>query len=163
MCNDRTKDKARARAAEAEALVESDTPLEELVRRSARQILQLAIEAKVRTLLADYENVRVRDGGLAVVRNGYFPSREILTGIGPVEVQAPNVRDRSGSGVKFQSGLVPANVRSTPRAVEEARIPSNGNRQGAGRLGATRYIFSQRNPCGPLCKGPLSALSQGIV
>ena len=163
MCNDRTKDKARARAAEADALGELGTPLEDLVRRSARRNVQQATEAKVQTLLPDHENVWLLDGRLSVVRNGYLPSREILTGIGPVAAQVPKMRDRCGSGVKFQSGLVPAYVRSTPRAVEEVRIPSNNNRQGASRLSATCYIFSQRNPCGPLCKGPRSALSQGFV
>jgi putative transposase len=46
-----------------------------------------------------------------VVRNGYLPQREILTAVGPVEVRVPKVRDRSGSGVKFNSGLVPPYVR----------------------------------------------------
>lgn len=34
-------------------------------------------------------------GRRAVVRNGYLPAREILTPVGPVEVQVPEVRDRS--------------------------------------------------------------------
>jgi putative transposase len=42
-----------------------------------------------------------------VVRNGYLPEREVLTGAGPVTMKLPKVRDRSGSGVKFNSAIVP--------------------------------------------------------
>ena len=55
------------------------------------------------------------DGRRAVVRNGYLPAREILTTVGPVEVQVPKVRDRTGSGVKFNSALAPPYVRRSAR------------------------------------------------
>jgi len=41
------------------------------------------------------------------VRNGYLPERTITTGVGEVEIQVPQVRDRSGSGLKFNSILLP--------------------------------------------------------
>jgi putative transposase len=63
----------------------------------------------------EYAHVQLMDGRQAVVRNGYLPSREILTGIGPVEVQVPKIRDRSGAGIKFTSALAPPYVRRTPR------------------------------------------------
>jgi transposase-like protein len=85
--------------------------LEQLIRRGARELIQNAIEAEVRELLAEYGNVRTLSGAAAVVRNGYLPSREILTALGPVEVRVPKVRDRSGTGVKFNSALVPPYVR----------------------------------------------------
>lgn len=47
------------------------------------------------------------DGRRAVVRNGYLPEREIVTAVGPVPVQVLKVRDRSGSGIKFNSTIVP--------------------------------------------------------
>jgi putative transposase len=50
-----------------------------------------------------------------VVRNGYLPEREILTGLGSVVVRVPKVRDRSGGGVKFNSALVPPYVRKAKR------------------------------------------------
>lgn len=50
-----------------------------------------------------------------MVRNGYLPAREILTSVGPVEVQVPKVRDRSGGGVKFNSTLAPPYVRRSAR------------------------------------------------
>jgi putative transposase len=37
-------------------------------------------------------------GRQAVVRNGYLPERDILTGLGPVTVRIPKVRDRSRVG-----------------------------------------------------------------
>jgi putative transposase len=55
------------------------------------------------------------DGRQAVVRNGHLPARKILTGVGPVEVQVPKVRDRSGAGVKFTSQLAPPYVRRSAR------------------------------------------------
>lgn len=89
--------------------------LEEMLRRGARQLIQQAIEAELAELMGEYDNVRVLDGRKAVVKNGYLPQREMLTAAGPVAVQVPKVRDRSGSSVKFNSTLVPPYVRRTPR------------------------------------------------
>ncbi|WP_444546522.1 IS256 family transposase [Burkholderia ubonensis] len=89
--------------------------LDDLIQQGARQIIQQAIEAELAALLERYSNVKTLDGRRAVVRNGYLPEREIVTAIGPVPVQVPKVRDRSGSGVKFNSNLVPPYVRRSPR------------------------------------------------
>ena len=56
-----------------------------------------------------------------VVRNGDLPEREVLTAVGPVAVRVPKVRDRSGSGVKFNSALVPPYVRRSQRV--SAAVP----------------------------------------
>ena len=96
-------------------LQEIGLSLDELVRRGARQIVQQAIEAELALLLAQYENVKTLQGQKAVVRNGYLPERDILTGAGPVAVRVPKVRDRSGSGVKFNSVIAPPYVRKSPR------------------------------------------------
>ena len=45
---------------------------------------------------------------------GHLPEREIMTGIGPVAVRAPRVRDRTGLGadrIRFSSALLPPYVR----------------------------------------------------
>jgi hypothetical protein len=89
--------------------------MEELVRRGARDILQRAIEAELGVLLDEFASVSLIDGRRAVVRNGYLPSREILTTVGPVEVQVSKVRDRPGAGVKFNSLLAPPYVRRSAR------------------------------------------------
>jgi len=89
--------------------------LEDLIRQGARQVIQQAIDAELAQLLEQYENVKTITGSHAVVRNGFLPEREVLTAVGPVAVKVPKVRDRSGSGVKFNSGLVPPYVRRSAR------------------------------------------------
>lgn len=99
----------------ANGLPEIGVGLDELVRRGARQVIQQAIEAELAQLLEQYANVKTLSGRQAVVRNGYLPEREVLTGVGPVAVKVPKVRDRSGMGVKFNSSIVPPYVRKSPR------------------------------------------------
>lgn len=96
-------------------LQEIGMTLDELVKQGAKQVIKQAIEAELSQLLAQYENVKLLTGQQAVVRNGYLPEREILTGAGPVTVRMPKVRDRSGNGVKFNSSIVPPYVRKSPR------------------------------------------------
>lgn len=88
-------------------LAEIGLPLEELVRRGAREILPRAVETEVALFLEGCESVSLRDGRRAVVRNGHLPERAILTAVGPVAVEVPQVRDRRGAGLPFHSTLVP--------------------------------------------------------
>lgn len=96
-------------------LQEIGLSLDDLVRRGGRQVIQRAIEAELEQLLEDYGNVKILGGKQAVVRNGYLPERNILTSAGSVTVKVPKVRDRTGSGVKFNSAIVPPYVRKSPR------------------------------------------------
>jgi len=73
-----------------------EDPLTELLRTGARQLIQQAIEAELAELLAQHEGEVDAQGRRAVVRNGYLPEREILTGVGPVPVKVPKVRSRTG-------------------------------------------------------------------
>ena len=95
--------------------------LTELLRRGARGLIEKAVEAELQLLLEQYAHVTDLSGRRAVVRNGYLPERDILTGLGPVPVRIPKVRDRSGSGVKFNSAVVPPYVRKAQRV--EAALP----------------------------------------
>lgn len=55
------------------------------------------------------------------MRNGYLPERNIQTGIGPVPVNAPRVRDRhcdSSDRIQFSSSILPAYLRKT-KSMEE--------------------------------------------
>ena len=104
MRDDTSRDRGEARPAGLADLAELGVPLEELVRRGARDILQRAIEAEVEVLLGEVSAVTLVDGRRAVVRNGFLPAREILTTVGPVEVRVPKVRDRTGSGGEVQLG-----------------------------------------------------------
>jgi transposase-like protein len=85
--------------------------LTELLRSGARQLLQQAIEAEVNQLLAEYAGHQDGQGRAAVVRNGYLPEREVLTGVGAVPVKVPKVRSRTEDTVVFRSSLVPPYVR----------------------------------------------------
>lgn len=89
--------------------------LDELIKRGARQVIHQAIEAELAELLAKHANVITLQGKRAVVRNGYLPEREMLTAAGSIPVRVPKVRDRAGSGVKFNSNIVPPYVRKSPR------------------------------------------------
>lgn len=92
--------------------------LSELLRNGARQIIAQAVEAELSDFLQQYQELQDETGRRAVVRNGYLPERTILTGLGDVVVQVPKVRDRSGSGIKFNSLLLPPYLKRS-RSVEE--------------------------------------------
>lgn len=94
---------------------ETKSVLDELIQQGARQIIEQAVEAELATMLEQYSNVKSIDGRRAVVRNGYLPERKVVTAIGPVTVQVPKVRDRSGSGIRFNSTIVPPYVRKSAR------------------------------------------------
>ena len=94
-------------------------PLTELLRAGAEQLVYQAVAAEVQELLTEHSERRTRDGKAGVVRNGYLPARELQTGIGPVTVQIPKVRAKTGEPVTFQSALVPPYVRKT-RSLEAA-------------------------------------------
>lgn len=96
----------------------SEDPLTELLRIGSRQLIAGAVEAELQVLLGQYAALKNKQGHLQVVRNGYLPEREIQTGIGPVTVRVPKVRDKSGQGIKFNSTLLPPYLRKT-RSVEE--------------------------------------------
>ena len=98
-----------------------EDPLTELLRQGAHDLIQKAVEVELHGLLAEYGNITDLSGRQAVVRNGYLPEREILTGLGAVTVRVPKVRDRSGSGIKFNSALAPPYVRKAQRV--EAALP----------------------------------------
>jgi putative transposase len=89
-----------------------------LVRQGAQQIIAQAVEAELSTFLSQYQHLRDDQGRKAVVRNGYLPERTIVTGVGEVAVQVPKVRDRTGSGIKFNSSLLPPYLKRS-RSVEE--------------------------------------------
>ncbi len=96
----------------------SEDPLTELLRTGARQLISDAVEAELQTLLKQYAEFRNNQGHLQVVRNGYLPEREIQTGIGPIKVKVPKIRDKSGQGIKFNSALLPPYLRKTKRIEE---------------------------------------------
>ncbi|MCL4309874.1 MAG: IS256 family transposase [Actinomycetota bacterium] len=96
-------------------------PLTEMLRRDARELLMRALEVEVAEYLALFEGLTDEQGRAAVVRNGYLPVREILTGIGPVPAKVPKVRSRTDEQAVFHSTLVPPYLRKAKSV--EAAIP----------------------------------------
>ena len=92
--------------------------LSELVRSGAREIIAKAVEAELEEFLSSYQHLRDEQGRKGIVHNGYLPERTITTGIGEVEVQVPKVRDRTGSGIKFNSALLPPYLKRAQRVEE---------------------------------------------
>ena len=93
-----------------------DDPLTDILRAGARELLARAIEIEVDAFLAGTSDLTLSDGRARLVRHGYGPARQIQTGIGPVEVARPKVRDRGASGanrIRFSSAILPLWARRT--------------------------------------------------
>ena len=89
-------------------------PLTEVLRNGARALLAQAVEAEVAALLSWHADKLTEDGRRRLVRHGYLPEREIMTGIGPVAVRCPRVRDRISKGserICFSSAILPPYAR----------------------------------------------------
>ena len=99
-----------------------DDPLTEVLRAGASRLLIRAVEAEVQAFLAAHEHLVDDAGRRRVVRHGHMPEREVQTGIGPVAVRRPRVRDRQPGGegdrIRFTSAILPPYLRRT-RSVEE--------------------------------------------
>ena len=95
--------------------------LSDLVRAGARRIIAQAVEAELNAFLKAHMDARDAVGRRAVVRNGYQPERQVLTGVGPVTVRVPKTRGRGGEGRCFRSQLLPPYLKKTRRL--EAVIP----------------------------------------
>jgi len=96
----------------------SEDPLTDLLRTGARQLIAQAIEAELHDFLQQFAACTDTSGRRQVVRNGYLPERKIQTGVGPVSVRVPKIRDKRGKGVKFNSRLLPPYLRKT-KSIEE--------------------------------------------
>ncbi len=93
-------------------------PLQDILREGARKLLAQAVESEITNLLENNRSLTTENGKQAIVRNGYLPERTIQTGLGDIAVKIPKVRDRTGSGLKFNSSLVPPYLKRT-KAIEE--------------------------------------------
>ena len=81
--------------------------LTEMLRTGSQQLIHQAVQIELEELLAANAHRLTPAGNAAVVRNGYQPQREILTGIGPVTVKLPKIRSKDGEAVCFHSAEVP--------------------------------------------------------
>lgn len=94
--------------------------LTEVLRKGARELLAQAVEQEVQEWLSERSGLRDEQGRMLVVRNGHLPERTILTGIGPVAVRQPRVRDRRSAEERelFSSKILPPYLRKT-KSLEE--------------------------------------------
>ena len=94
-----------------------DDPLTEVLRTGARELLAQAVEAELAAFLEVHATLVDEQGRRRIVRNGHLPERLIQTGIGPVDVRQPRVRDRrAGKGdgaIRFTSAILPRYLRRT--------------------------------------------------
>src|ERR1700732_1079311 len=100
--------------------------LTEILRSGARALLTQAVEAEVAEFLAKHADLKTETGQQRVVRHGYLPEREIMTGIGPVAVRQPRVRDREaseGERIWYSPSIVPPYARRSQSL--EVLIPSS--------------------------------------
>ncbi len=86
-------------------------PLTDLLRAGARRLIEAAVSAEFGEYLSAFEEEKLPDGRRRMVRNGHLPERQILTGIGAVDVRVPKARSRSGA-----AGAVPILVGAAVRA-----------------------------------------------
>lgn len=98
----------------------SPDPLTDIIRQGARKLIEQAVEAELATLLAAFTEDRLEDGRARLVRHGHLPEREVLTGVGPVAVKVPRVRDRKPGADKitFAPSILPRYLRKA-KSVEE--------------------------------------------
>jgi transposase-like protein len=90
--------------------------LTEILRDGARALLTQAVETEVADFLGRYAELKTEAGHQRVVRHGHLPEREIMTGIGPVAVRQPRVRDREATGgerIRFSPTILPPYARRT--------------------------------------------------
>ena len=88
-----------------------EDPLTEVLRLGTRRLLAQAVEAEVVAFIEGHGDLTDDAGRRRIVRHGHLPEREIQTGIGPVAVRQPRVRDRGacepGSKIRFTSAILP--------------------------------------------------------
>ena len=90
--------------------------LTEILRNGARALLTQAVETEVADFLGRHADLKTEAGHQRVVRHGHLPEREIMTGIGPVAVRQPRVRDREAIGgerIRFSPTILPPYARRT--------------------------------------------------
>ena len=98
-----------------------DDPITDILRSGARKLLTQALEAEIEMFISQYKDLTDELDRQRIVRNGHLPEREIQTGIGPVSVKAPRVRDRHNEAskrIRFGSSILPPYLRKT-RSMEQ--------------------------------------------
>jgi transposase-like protein len=90
--------------------------LTDVLRNGARALLAQAVEAEVADFLGTHADLKTEAGHRRVVRHGHLPERAVMTGIGPVAVRQPRVRDREAGAddperIHFTPAILPPYAR----------------------------------------------------
>ncbi|MCP1758827.1 hypothetical protein ACVII1_000127 [Bradyrhizobium elkanii] len=93
-----------------------DDQFTEILRNGARALLAQAVEAEVADFLSKHADLKTADGHQRVVRHGHLPEREVMTGICPVAIRQPRVRDREVDAtdldrIRFSPSILPPYMR----------------------------------------------------
>lgn len=128
----------------------SPDPLTDTLRSGARRLIEQAVEAEQAALLAAHADDKTEDGRSRLVRHGYLPEREVMTGIGPVPVKVPRVRDRTDGAekVRFTSAILPPYLRKA-KSIEELLpwLYSRASPAGISRKRSQRFWGRTRRGC----------------
>jgi transposase-like protein len=83
-------------------------------------MLSQAIEIEVAEWIEQHRDLTDEQGRRQVVRNGYLPERELVTGVGPIPVKQPRVLDRRPPEERetFTSRILPPYLRKA-KSIEE--------------------------------------------
>jgi len=95
--------------------------LTEILPDGAQRLLTQAIDLEVSQWITARQHLVDDRGHRQVVRNGYLPERSITTGVGPIGIKQPRVRDRrrpESGGERFSSKILPPYLRKS-KAIEE--------------------------------------------
>ena len=138
--------------------------LTDVLRQGARKLLAQAVEAEVADFLAAHADLTTEDGRQRLVRHGHLPERTVQTGIGPVDVRQPRVRDRGGDGekIRFSPAILPPYARRSKSLDAQPRALGSRSSICAGSRAVTSKKRSR--PCSartrPICRPPRSAGSK---
>ncbi|MEZ6043969.1 MAG: IS256 family transposase [Planctomycetaceae bacterium] len=107
-------------ASESASTSEVRDVLTQILREGAQKMLQAAIQREVDDYLQNRSGIVGEDGRRLVIRNGSLPERELTTGLGPIQIRQPRVRDKRAADERevFHSSILPKYLRKT-KSIEE--------------------------------------------
>ena len=100
---------------ESGPVVKPRSVLDGIVREGAEKMLACMLDKEIGEFLERHGEIVDSEGRREIVRNGYLPEREVLTGAGALRVKQPRVADRrdvaADDKVRFSSSILPPYLR----------------------------------------------------
>lgn len=91
-------------ASESSASNEVRDVLSQILRDGAQKMLQAATQKEIDEYLQDRSGIVGEDGRRLVIRNGSLPEREVITGLGPIQLRHQHIPELM-RGVRFIDGI----------------------------------------------------------